>query len=233
MIHANHCLKNDLTPDQQHTVNHGVVKVVIYSDTMCPWCFVGKRNFEKAAQSFPQVRFEVEWHPFLLNTSIPKEGLTLSDYFRKNYGRVINVNDIFQHLKAAGQRCGIDFKQTEKVFPTIDSHRLIDYSKQKQKHEEVVELLFKEHFENSKALNDIDMLLEVAEKVGLDVEETKEYLTSQNGVRSVLEQDYKFKSTNAVRGVPYFIFSNSLGKQSTLSGAQPPEQIRSTIRNLL
>eukprot|EP01126_Amoeba_proteus_P037899 TRINITY_DN3928_c0_g1_i16.p1 TRINITY_DN3928_c0_g1~~TRINITY_DN3928_c0_g1_i16.p1 ORF type:complete len:168 (-),score=31.39 TRINITY_DN3928_c0_g1_i16:576-1079(-) len=130
--------KNELLAlAQQRTVSDGVVKVAIYSDTMCPWCFVGKRNFERAAQSFPQVRFEVEWHPFLLNTSIPKEGIALSDYFRKNHGRAINVNDIFQHLKAAGQRCGIDFKPTEKVFPTIDSHRLIEYSKQKKKHEEV------------------------------------------------------------------------------------------------
>ncbi|KAF8399654.1 hypothetical protein HHK36_015524 [Tetracentron sinense] len=194
-----------------------LIRIDVSSDTVCPWCFVGKRNLDKAmASSNDQFDFEVRWHPYFLNPSAPKEGVNKKEYYRKKFGsqseRIrARMTEVFRGL-------GLEYDISGLTGNTLDSHRLIMFAGQQglDKQHALVEELCLGYFTQAKYIGDREFLLEAARKVG--VEGAAEFLEDpSNGLNEVNEELEKYSAQ--ITGVPYYVIN---GKHK-LSGGQPPE----------
>jgi len=154
------------------TLQDPVINIDIVSDTMCPWCFVGKRQMEQAIsliQKTITAKFKITWLPYFLNPHIPEDGLTISEYIGRVYGNSRKLETMHQHLSATGKQVGINFKISDdrKVFPTLHSHRLVEWAAKFNKQDEAMEMLFRSHFEEGKALNILTCLWMLHKKLVL------------------------------------------------------------------
>ncbi|KAG5535232.1 hypothetical protein RHGRI_023122 [Rhododendron griersonianum] len=219
-----------------------LIRIDISSDTVCPWCFVGKRNLDQAiASSKDQYDFEIKWHPYLLNPSAPKEGVNKEEFYKNKFGSrsgpiIARMTEVFRGL-------GLEYNISGLTGNTSDSHRLIYFAGQQglDKQHNIVEELFLGYFTLGKYIGDrlelilvnsIDLraiflaccsgiifsrefLLECARKVG--VEGAAEFLEDpSNGLKEVNEELEKY--SQSITGVPYYAINGKL----QLSGGQPP-----------
>lgn len=205
------------------------IKVEIISDTMCPWCWVGKRNLEKALDEMPEIEVDINWLPYFLDKDLPEGGKPVSEYYLGNYGDARAGDRMKPALVAAGKRCGIDF-ETRYIHmthyrPTIRSHRLIQLAKRFKKQDAMVEELFKMYYEEGKHLNSVEHLMEAAKRVDLDDVDVKEYLTGKDDEAEVFEEASNIQ--HLAQGVPTFIFTKpGTEHYHTFSGGQPPSAFK-------
>lgn len=201
------------------------MQIDIISDAVCPWCFIGKRNLEKAldqrashdsAAEAPKVR----WHPFQLNPMLASGGVPRKEYTSSKFGGAERAREIYQRVADAGAAAGIDFHFDEiKVQPnTIDAHQLILLAGQTDAQDGVVESMFRGFFLEGRNLADRQTLLDLAQRGGLPRADAERCLEQQLLRNAVKEQDQHARRLG-VEGVPFFIFDHKLA----VSGAQPPE----------
>ncbi|KAI7856919.1 DSBA-like thioredoxin domain-containing protein [Circinella umbellata] len=198
------------------------LKIDIISDTVCPWCFVGKRRLERAITQFkstnPNISFDIEWHPFQLSPTMSKNNpKPKMEHYKRKFGEQ-RALDIVANMKNIGEEEQIAFSYGGVMANTLDSHRLISWSKQFDKQNEVVEELFKDYFERERNIGDTQVLADAAERVGIDREKALNYLNSDTDVDLIREQAEKNKS-ESVSGVPNFTIQNRFG----FPGAQTPD----------
>ncbi|MQM19857.1 hypothetical protein Taro_052869 [Colocasia esculenta] len=154
-----------------HNANKALIQIDVVSDTVCPWCFVGKKNLDKAIDmSKDRFDFEVRWHPFLLSPDAPKEGLKKSDFFRQKFGhqyeritsrmREVSISSDSGILEASNmqvfQGLGYEYDLSGLWGSTLDSHRLITFAGKQgfDKQDSLVEELFINYFTEGKYIND-------------------------------------------------------------------------------
>ncbi|KAI9813304.1 MAG: hypothetical protein M1827_004246 [Pycnora praestabilis] len=198
--------------------------IEIVSDTVCPWCYVGKQRLEKAISAYKSAHpdsedtFSTTWLPFYLNPSAPREGIDKRKYYFSKFGED-RTKMIFERLAAAGKEDNISFKFGGKTGNTRDSHRLIQLGKSKSPavQTRVVEELFKAYFENEKDITSHKVLYDAGVKAGLTETEVKEWLESDKGGRQVDEEVREAQMSN-IHGVPNFTIQ---GKYE-IGGAQEP-----------
>lgn len=207
------------------------IKIDIISDTMCPWCFVGKQNLDEALKEMPEVEAEINWLPFFLNKDLPEDGMPVEEYYMRNYGNPKAGDRMKPSLVQAGKRCGIDFETNyinlTHYRPTIRSHRLVEFAKRQGKQNEMVMELFHMYYEEGKHLNSINDLADSAKKVGL-TGNVKEYLESKQDEDEVFAEAARVK--RLAQGVPTFLFSKpGTDIKHTFSGGQPPRAFRAVF----
>jgi len=153
------------------------IRVDIISDNVCPWCWVGKRKLETAMAAFPSTKFDVDWHPFFLGDphSNPQPTPILEHLQRKYGPRALMMNDA---LKKNAASLGIKFSDERFELNTLQSHRLVEFSKRFgfKKQNEVIEAIFEAYFANAKDISNIEVLLDIAQQVGLNRDEVKKFL---------------------------------------------------------
>lgn len=203
------------------------VPIDIVSDTICPWCFVGKRRLDKAlalyrtrAGSDP-VEFSVRWHPFYLGPPDGPVGDKLERYYAK-FGRA-RVEAMVPQMEATGKLDGIAFSYGGVTGPTYLSHRLIDYV---QRHEgptvvdKVLEALFHRYFEAEGSIFTVPDLMSAVEHAGIeDLAQAKSYVEAEDGRRQV-DAEVATAQRRGVNGVPDF----TIGRYN-VNGAQSPETL--------
>jgi predicted DsbA family dithiol-disulfide isomerase len=201
-------------------------QIDIISDVVCPWCFIGKRNLERALDTwrakYPDEAPVVRWHPFQLNPQLPASGVPRSQYLENKFGGPARAKEIYARVSAAGSRAGIDFDfDAIQVQPnTIDAHRLLHFAAERGKQDEMAEAIFRRYFLEGADLSSAEVLADIAQQAGLDRDEAAAYLASATDRELIEEQDRRARAIG-VEGVPFFIFNQRLA----LSGAQPPEVI--------
>lgn len=197
-----------------------LIRIDVSSDTVCPWCFVGKRNLDKAiAESRDQYDFEIKWHPFFLDPSAPKEGVIKREYYERKMGS--RAQGILARMAEIFRNIGLEYDMSGLTGSSLDSHRLIYFAGKQglDKQHNLVDELFLGYFTQGKYIGDREFLLESARKVG--VEGAAEFLEDpNNGVKEVNE-DLKKYSAN-LSGVPNYTIN---GKHQ-LNGGQPPEAFK-------
>ncbi len=197
------------------------MQIDIVSDTVCPWCFVGKRRFELALKLRPQPDLSLTWRPYQLNPTMPSEGVDRKTYLASKFGDLEHAERFNARLRKVGKEVGINFRFDEiGVTPnTVNSHRLVKFAKTHDvKVTEVVEELYKAYFQKSENIGDLKVLSDIAVKAGLDANEFRDYLHSDDDRADILEQGATIRR-NGMTGVPCFIVE---GKY-VVSGAQSPE----------
>lgn len=199
------------------------MKVEIWSDVMCPFCYVGKKNFENAlVQLSFKDKIEVEWKSFQLDPDLPVEGLDMSTaaYLAKRKGMPEQqIQGMMDNLQHAGQAVGIDFKQDQSIpVNTIRAHRLIHFAQSHGKGNEMEEALFFAHFTAGKNVGDIEVLVSLAEQVGLNAAEVRAFLATDEQIDEVTADITEARALG-ISGVPFFVLDRKYG----VSGAQPTE----------
>lgn len=197
------------------------MKVEIWSDIMCPFCYVGKKNFENALANLPfKEQIEVEWKSFQLDPDLPVEGLSIStkSYIADRKGvSVEEIQGMLDHLEEVGKAVDIVFNQDKSIpVNTLKGHRLIHFAHSKGKGNEMKEALLKAHFTDGKNVGDNEVLCEIASQVGFDTKEINNFLNSDVYSKEV-NADIEEARVLGVSGVPFFVLDRKYG----ISGAQP------------
>lgn len=191
----------------------------IFSDVVCPWCYLGKANLEKALAALPESdRPQIRLLPYELNPATPAEGVNRREYLEARYGSSIAAAE--RRLESMGKEAGIDFRfnAAETIPNTFHAHRLILHASHQGREKEMVDALFYAYFTEGRDVGRIDVLKEIAAKVGLEKGPVDEVLSSDAGSEEVrmLEQQAREIGIN---GVPFFIIDSRYG----VSGAQTVE----------
>ncbi len=195
------------------------MRIDIISDTVCPWCFIGKRRLERALAARPDLPVEIGWRPFQLNPDMPREGMDRARYLKEKFGES-SGGEVYRAIVEAGAGEGIafDFKAIRRTPNSIASHRLIRHAAEAGRQDAVVEGLFRAYFEAGQDIGDIDTLTAVAASAGMDRDEVAAYLASDADEERVLAED-ELARRLGINGVPCFIFE----RKYMISGAQSPE----------
>ncbi|MDF2437632.1 MAG: oxidoreductase [Bacteroidota bacterium] len=198
------------------------MKVEIWSDIMCPFCYIGKRKFEEALKQFDgNVNVELEWKSFQLNPEMKTEpGKSINQYLAEIKGWSLPdakaMNDrVTQMAKAVGLEYDMD---KAVVANSFDAHRVIQFAKKKGKGDLAEENLFKAYFTEGKNIADKSVLFEIGNAIGLPKDELKDVLESDEYSKEV-NFDMEEAGKIGVSGVPFFVFN----RRYAVSGAQDPE----------
>ena len=210
-----------------------VVGIDVISDVMCPWCFIGKRRLEHAAQMLAgEVDLAVVWQPYQLDASLPAEGLDRKTYLEAKFGGPDQAAETYARIGEAGAGEGIDFNfDAIAVSPnTLDAHRLIHWAGQQSPAVQgaVVEQLFTRFFLHGEHIGRHDVLVEAAEEAGMAIDGLTEKLAGEQD-RDAIAGQAAHAGRIGVTGVPCFIIDRRLA----VSGAHAPETLVMAIRQAL
>ncbi len=202
------------------------MQIDIYSDIVCPWCYVGKRRLERALTSVGR-DVHVTWRPFQLNPTMPLDGMDRTTYLEAKLGSLEAFGRMEEQLLAAGsnEQISFAFEKIQRTPNTFAAHRLVWYAAQQVKQDEVMETLFRAYFLEGKDIGDVRTLVYVSAEVGLDRTETEDFLASEKGAVEVKSEEAVGRRLG-IRGVPYFVLNGSI----SISGAQPPDIFVSALQ---
>ncbi|KYG68076.1 hypothetical protein AZI87_02090 [Bdellovibrio bacteriovorus] len=195
-----------------------VVELVV--DIVCPWCYVGKKNFLDAVAERKDIDIEVKVLPFQLDPASPQEGVPRKEYLRNKFGNDENFKAAEARLLGAAEKSGLKMNM-EKIkthINTLDCHRLIWWAGKKGKQLDVTNALYAAYYEEGLDLSKIENLQKALSPIGFKPEEVSEFLKSDQGreeVGALIGEAYDL----GISGVPFFIFDRQIG----VSGAQPKE----------
>ena len=213
------------------TKKENIMKVEIWSDIMCPFCYIGKRNFEMALSQFANKGFvEVEWKSFQLDPTLPEVPKYQDDMYmfvvdRKGFSYE-QSKKMHQDLVQYANSVGLEYNfEKALVTNSLKSHRLIQFAKTKGLGEKAEERLFCAYFTQGKNLADEAILIELGKDIGLTEADVNEALTNSI-YQDKAEQDARDAQNLGARGVPFFVFN----RRYAISGAQPPDQLLQMLK---
>lgn len=204
------------------------MKIEIWSDIACPFCYIGKRKLETAIQKFPyKDSIDVEWKSFQLNPDQKTDPSVNSlEYLAKSKGwSMTQVKEITSHVSEMAQAEGLTFNYEKTIMAnTKNAHRLIHLAKKSGKGNEMKERLLKAYFTEGLNVDDSETLISLGKEVGLEEAEIKAMLESKL-FEDAVDQDIYESRLIGVRGVPFFVLDRKFG----ISGAQPDEVFEQTL----
>lgn len=195
-----------------------MIPLDIFSDPVCPWCYIGKTYLDRALEAAPGHPFAVEWHPFQLNPDMPAGGMDRADYLSKKFGGRDRAAQIYDRIEQAARAAGIeiDFRRIPRIPNTLDAHRLIHWAGLEGRQTSAVAGLFRAYWREGRDIGDATVLADIAEALGLDRAVIARLLASDADREVIVARDAHARS-RGVTAVPTFI----IGNQYALSGAQP------------
>jgi predicted DsbA family dithiol-disulfide isomerase len=193
------------------------MQIDVYSDTICPWCFLGKRRLELAVASRPQYDTRVRWRPFELNPELPLDGMGRASFLASRGVNAQRAAEIDAELVRLGAASGIAFRfdLIQRVPNTRFSHLLLAYAARHGRQSEVKDRIMRGYFEEGINIGEIDELVRLGVQAGLPERESKQALIIRSGQDGVVAAE-RHATLLGITGVPSFIFDS----QYTISGAQ-------------
>ena len=192
------------------------MQVHIVADMICPWCYIGKRQFEQALTKRPDLAPAVRWLPFQLNPDMPKEGMDRVDYLAGRFGAAA-VKQMDDQMTRRAESLGLEihFDRIKRVPNTLAAHCLARWADEAGKQHEAVEALFEANFVKGEDIGDAEVLCDIAERVGLDPAVVRERLDQAVDRDKIVEEDRMLRGMG-IEGVPCTI----IDKKFVVSGAQ-------------
>ncbi|MEN2282059.1 DsbA family oxidoreductase [Algoriphagus sp. SE2] len=204
------------------------MKIEIWSDVVCPFCYIGKRKLEKSLEKYPfKDKIEIEWKSFQLNPDqVTDPSLNSLEYLSKSKGWSMSQTlQITQQVMDMAKNEGLEFQMDKTVVAnTKNAHRLIHLAQESSKGSEMKERLLKAYFNEGINVDDADALLNIGLEIGLEESQIKEILNSDKFENEVERDIYESRQLG-VQGVPFFVLDRKFG----ISGAQPDEVFDQTI----
>lgn len=197
------------------------MKIEIWSDIACPFCYIGKRHLEQALEQLPDLDVDIKWKSFELDPNAPiNSDLDIYDTLAKKYGRDRDwAKQMNANMVNMASRAGLDFDM-DSLIPTntFNAHQLIHLAKKEGKQNEMKEALLSAYFSEGKHVGEPEVLEAIAEKVGIEKEKVSDAL-ADNSFSNEVVKDVEQAHRLGVQGVPFFYINEEYG----LSGAQPVE----------
>ncbi|WP_323036926.1 DsbA family oxidoreductase [Pararhodobacter sp.] len=195
-------------------------KLDIFSDPICPWCYIGKARLEKALEQRPDHPFIIEWHPYMLNPTMPPEGMDRREYLQAKFGPPDAVVKAYLPVSEAATEEGLplDLAKILRTPSTLDAHRLIHWAGLEGRQNAVVNALFKANFVQGLDISDHTVLLDIAEASGLDRTLIARLLDSDADSDDIRARDADIRA-RGLSGVPGFL----IGRTYVVNGAHPTE----------
>ena len=197
------------------------MKIEIYSDLICPWCYIGKRRMQAGLKLLgKELAPKIVWRPFQLNPDMPIEGMTRKNYRIKKFGSWERSIAMDAEVAAIGKNLGIEFNYDKVLMTpnTLAGHRLLWWAEQQNHQDQLSEALFRAYFTEGRDVGRHDVLAEIAAEVGFPRVDARAFLDSEAGRKEVDEEAQKGLKLG-LQGVPFFVV-NGL---PALSGAQMPQ----------
>ena len=197
-----------------------MIPIDIYSDPICPWCFIGKTWFDRALEAAPELNFVVKWKPFQLNPNMPVEGMERSHYLEKKFGGPAKAQEAYAPIikTSIEFRMDINFDKIKITPNTMYAQRLIYWAEIEGVQNRIVSALFKAYFKEGQDIGDPKVLSEIAGRSGMRKEHVARLLLSTEDVEKVKGLDFSARNLG-VKGVPLFL----VDKTYAVSGARKPE----------
>lgn len=208
------------------------MKIEVWSDYVCPFCYIGKRRLEDALNQFPhRDQVEVEFKSFELDPNSPEySGQNIHEVLAKKYG--MSIDQAKQANQGVGQNAatvGLTFNfEDMKPTNTFDAHRLAKFAKTKCKEAFVSEKLLQAYFTEGKHIGSIEILADIAEAAGLEREEVISILNDKNAYAHEVRLDESIAQQYGIQGVPYFVINSKYA----ISGAQPLETFKGALQKV-
>jgi predicted DsbA family dithiol-disulfide isomerase len=203
------------------------LRIDVFSDVICPWCFLGKRQLERAMADHPNAHFEVRFRPYMLNPDTPREGVSRAEYFKKRFGANLAALDAAHaRLQELGSKVGIRFafERADRIPNTIAAHAVARWAAEGDLEFAVVDGLFSAYFTEGRDLGNHATLADIAFDAGLDRDDVLERLAGEADFEAVREEADAARR-EGITGVPFYVF----GERLSVSGAQPAEVLSSVI----
>ena len=196
----------------------------VFADPICPWCFIGKRNLERALAIYegPKVKANVQWRAFMLNPGMPPEGMDRRTYLEAKFGGADNADAVYGRIRQAGFAAGLalEFDKISRTPSTRPAHRAIRHIQNTQgleTTEAFVEALFQAYFTEGRDIGKLEVLLDIATSVRVNPDTLWAMFESDSYIEEVNSEDLQAREMG-MGGVPGFI----VNRKYFLSGAQPP-----------
>ena len=193
------------------------IKIDIYSDTICPWCYIGHNKLLSAINSASQFKFDLVWRPFQLNPDMPDEGMERQKYLEVKFGGKQKAKDTYQSIYNVGVENNIHF-QFEKIKTTPNSfasHKLLAIAHRMNKQSSVVESLFYSYFIEGVDIGNMEQLIIIAKQHNIYDDKTMQYLKSDEDRDNLLSEEIQARELG-IKAVPCFI----INREFVLFGAQ-------------
>lgn len=210
------------------SVTDTTMQIEIYSDVVCPWCYVGKRRLERALAQFGGEAC-TRWRPFQLNPTMPVDGVDRKTYLEAKFGSL----EAFERLEGqvieagASERIAFAFDRIKRTPNTLAAHRLIWHAQQHERQDEIVEALFHAYFVEGRDIGNTEILAQVATQAGFERTETEVFLKGDGGLADVKAEEAAGHRLG-IRGVPYFVMNGAYA----ISGAHPPDTFVAAFKKI-
>ncbi len=193
------------------------MRIDIYSDTICPWCYLGKRRFELALAARPHYEPRISWRPFELNPDLPWEGVERAGYLAAKFGDPSRLAESEETLVRLGEPVGLQFRfdLIERVPNTRRSHLLIAHAARQDLSSEAAERVMQAYFEEGRDIGDVEELVRLGVEIGLSEHETRAAVVLRAGQDGLVAAE-RHAAVLGITGVPAFVFD----RRYTISGAQ-------------
>ena len=206
-----------------------MIRLDIFSDPVCPWCYIGKANLDRALEAHADHPFRIEWHPFQLNPDMPAEGVDKHDYLAAKFGedRLVQMH---LRLKEASRAAGaeIDPDTPRRMPNTLDAHRLIHWAGLEGRQTAVVSAIMRAYWREGRDIGNAGVLADIAAAAGMDRAVTARLLASDADADDIRARDADARA-KGVSAVPTFL----IAQQYVVSGAQPPDVWGRVIEELV
>lgn len=214
------------------------IQVEIWSDHVCPFCYIGKRQFEEAVRRLGNLaQVNVHWRSFQLDPDAhPEVGQKASEYLAERKGWTLEqVRQVTMNVSEMAKSVGLDFRMEEAVMAnSLDAHRLMHFAQRHGLREKAAERLFAAHFTEAKDLGNRETLSLLGEEIGLDRKEVSEMLLRNDFLEDVQYDIYQARQVG-LSGVPFFVFQNKYavsGARGTETFMQILEALRQEVPEL-
>lgn len=196
----------------------------IFADTVCPWCYIGKRRLMRALANRPQPGLVIRWRAFQLNPGMPMAGIDRAQYMTAKFGSLERAQRVFDSVARVGRNEGIQFNfdQIQRTPNTLRSHRLLQAAARIGREGALLDRLYVSYFTEGVDIGDPEKLIGLAAEAGLSLETAHAAVEGIPEIDLALAEDFQSRRLG-ITGVPYFIFNGRFG----LSGAQEPEVLYS------
>lgn len=209
------------------TASADSLTIEVVSDLICPWCYIGKRRYERAAQLLEPRHLDVVWKPFQLNPGMPLAGLDRREYRTRKFGSWEHSQALDAEVVAAGKEVGIafDYAKMTRTPNTLAGHKLLWLAGERGCQDAVAEKLFSAYFVEGRDVGDAQVLRDIGVEAGLLLREIEDALNGEAAAAAVAQEEERARNAG-IRGVPTFmVHGKPLG-----SGAQPEHLLAKALK---
>ena len=206
-----------------------MIQLDIYSDPICPWCYIGTIHLERALETLNENPFNIKWHPFQLNPEMPKNGMDRKKYLEQKFGSISGFASAYRPVIEHTKNFNIDLKldKIQTTPNTMNAHRIINWAVLEDCQNKIVSELFKAYFVNGLDLGNNNILAKLASKYFMDEKSILRLLNSDNDISKIIDADRTARRMG-IKAVPMFIVAD----QYAVSGAQTADLWQTVVKDI-